>query len=141
MMQPGVYLRSTGCIVLRRDFGKASLGVIGSTVLGNSTRCAEVGSRSGFPKPTGLTNYVGKFVVDTKYGDIPEHVIEGRADFGKGRPANPMTFEEAATNFKRCAEFAEWPKAKTEKIIEFAKGLDSALDVRALSPLLSARKE
>jgi len=68
-------------------------------------------------------------------------VIEGRADFGKGSPANPMTFEEAATKFKRCAEFAEWPKAKTEKIIEFVKALDSAPDVRTLSPLLSARKE
>src|SRR5712664_3814134 len=68
-------------------------------------------------------------------------VIEGRTDFGKGSPANPMTFEEAATKFKRCAEFAEWPKAKTEKIIEFVKALDSAPDVRTLSPLLSARKE
>jgi len=68
-------------------------------------------------------------------------VIEGRADFGKGSPVNPMTFEEAATKFKGCAEFAEWPKAKTEKIIEFVKALDSALDVRALSPLLSLGKE
>jgi hypothetical protein len=68
-------------------------------------------------------------------------VIEGRADFGKGSPVNPMTFEEAATKFKGCAEFAEWPKAKTGKIIEFVKALDSALDVRALSPLLSSGKE
>jgi 2-methylcitrate dehydratase PrpD len=68
-------------------------------------------------------------------------VIEGRADFGKGSPANPMTFEEAATKFKGCAEFAEWPRAKTEKIIEFVKALDSAPDVRALSPFLSAERE
>ena len=52
-----------------------------------------------------------------------------------------MTFEEAATKFKGCAEFAEWPKAKTQKIIEFVKALDSASDVRALSPLLAAGKE
>ncbi len=65
-------------------------------------------------------------------------VIAGRADFGKGSPANPMTFEEAAQKFRGCAEFAGWPKAKTEKIVAFINGLDSAPDVSTLSPLLSA---
>jgi 2-methylcitrate dehydratase PrpD len=65
-------------------------------------------------------------------------VITGRADFGKGSPANPMTFDEAAAKFRGCAEFAEWPKAKTEPIIAFTKSLETASDVSALSPLLSA---
>ena len=64
--------------------------------------------------------------------------VTGRADFGKGSPANPMSFDEAATKFRGCAEFAEWPKAKTEEIIAFTKALDTAPDVSALSPLLSA---
>jgi 2-methylcitrate dehydratase PrpD len=68
-------------------------------------------------------------------------VIAGRADFAKGSPANPMTFEEAATKFRGCAEYADWPKVKTEKIIEFVKALDSAPEMSALSPLLSADKE
>jgi 2-methylcitrate dehydratase PrpD len=67
--------------------------------------------------------------------------IAGRADFGKGSPANPMTFEEAATKFRGCAEYANWPKVKTDRIIAFVRALDSAPDVRALSPLLSAEKE
>ena len=67
--------------------------------------------------------------------------IAGRADFGKGSPANPMTFEEAAAKFRGCAEYADWPKAKTERIIAFVKALDSAPDVRTLSPLLSAERE
>ncbi|MCU1271567.1 MAG: MmgE/PrpD family protein [Acidobacteriaceae bacterium] len=67
-------------------------------------------------------------------------VITGRADFAKGSPADPMTFEEAATKFRGCAEYAEWPKAKAEKIIAFVRALDSASDVSALSPLLSAEK-
>ena len=64
--------------------------------------------------------------------------ISGRADFGKGSPANPMSFDEAATKFRGCAEFAEWPKAKTEQIIAFTKSLEAATDISALSPLLSA---
>jgi len=67
-------------------------------------------------------------------------VIAGRADFGTGSPANPMTFDEAAEKFRGCAEFAGWPRVKTEKIVAFVKGLDSAPDVSALSPLLSAEE-
>src|SRR5712671_5582578 len=67
-------------------------------------------------------------------------VITGRADFGKGSPANPMSFDEAATKFRGCAEFAEWPAAKTEKIIAFTKDLESVPDMSALSSLLSAER-
>src|SRR3989449_9706444 len=66
--------------------------------------------------------------------------ITGRADFAKGSPANPMSFDEAASKFRGCAEYANWPKLKTEKIIAFVKTLDSAPDVSALTPLLSAEK-
>jgi len=65
-------------------------------------------------------------------------VIIGRADFAKGSPANPMSFDETATKFRGCAEFAEWPKHKTEKVITFVKALEAATDVATLSPLLSA---
>jgi len=67
-------------------------------------------------------------------------VIAGRADLGKGSPADPMTLEEAAWKFRGCAEYAEWPKAKTEKIIDGVKALESVSDVRTLSPLLSLEK-
>jgi 2-methylcitrate dehydratase PrpD len=67
-------------------------------------------------------------------------VITGRAEFAKGSPANPMTFEETAAKFRGCADFAEWPAAKTDKIIAFVKALDTAPDVSALLPLLSAEK-
>jgi 2-methylcitrate dehydratase PrpD len=67
-------------------------------------------------------------------------IITGRAEFAKGSPANPMSFDEAAAKFRGCADFAEWPKEKTEKLIIYVKELDSARDVSALSPLLSAEK-
>ena len=65
-------------------------------------------------------------------------VIAGQAAFGKGSPANPMSFDEASEKFRGCAEFAEWPQAKTEKIIAFVKALETAPDMSALSPLLSS---
>ncbi len=67
-------------------------------------------------------------------------IITGRADFAKGSPTDPMTFDEAAIKFRGCAEYAKWPKTKAEKIIAFVSALDSAPDVSALSPLLSAEK-
>jgi len=67
-------------------------------------------------------------------------VITGRADFAKGSPADPMTFEEAATKFRGCADYAEWPKSKAEKTIAFVRTLDSAPNVSALLPLLSSEK-
>ena len=67
-------------------------------------------------------------------------IISGRADFGKGSPADPMTFEEAALKFRGCAEYAEWPNAKTEKVIGFVKTLESLSDVSVLLPLLSLEK-
>src|SRR5882762_2434367 len=60
----------------RRDFGKASLGVIASTVFVNSAKGAEIVARSDFPKAPGVTDYVGRFVTTTRYEDIPGEVIE-----------------------------------------------------------------
>jgi hypothetical protein len=66
--------------------------------------------------------------------------ISGRAEFAKGSPSNPMSFDEAAAKFRGCAEFAEWSKDKAEKLIIYAQTLDSARDVSTLAPLLSAEK-
>jgi 2-methylcitrate dehydratase PrpD len=66
-------------------------------------------------------------------------VITGQAAFGKGSPANPMTFDEAAAKFRGCAEYADWPQDKAEKIIAFVRTLETAIDMTLLSPLLSAK--
>lgn len=86
--------------------------------------------RAGYDKMTSLLK------IHLKDG----RVIAGRADFGKGSPSDPMTFEEAAMKFRGCAEYAEWPRAKAEKIIDFVKTLETVPDVSALSPLLSLEK-
>src|ERR1700737_1112433 len=62
-------------------------------------------------------------------------VIMGRADFAKGSPANPMTFEEASTKFRGCAEYAGCSRSKAEKMISLVRTLDSVPDVDVLAPL------
>ncbi len=64
-------------------------------------------------------------------------VIPGRADFAKGSPANPMSFEEVADKFRGCAEFAKWPKEKAQGVIDFVKKLETASDMGQLTPLLT----
>lgn len=64
--------------------------------------------------------------------------ISGRADFGKGSPANPMSYDEVADKFRGCAEFARWPKSKTEKIVETVRALESLDSARTLTALLAA---
>jgi 2-methylcitrate dehydratase PrpD len=65
-------------------------------------------------------------------------VIRGRADFGKGSPANPMSYDEVADKFRLCAEYANWPREKTEKIVAFVRAMEDAPEMRALAALISA---
>ena len=64
-------------------------------------------------------------------------VISGRADFGKGSPANPMSYDEVADKFRGCAEFAKWDQGKTEQIIETVRTLEQLESVRELTSLLA----
>ena len=64
-------------------------------------------------------------------------VISGRADFGKGSPANPMSYDEVADKFLGCASFAEWPTSKARQVIEAVRRFEDVPDVRTLTALLS----
>jgi len=64
--------------------------------------------------------------------------ISGRADFGKGSPANPMTYDEVAAKFLDCAAFAKWPAAKAKAIVEMVGRLEATPDARALAALCAA---
>src|SRR6266850_161801 len=64
--------------------------------------------------------------------------ISGRADFAKGHPANPMSYEEEADKFRGCAEFAKWPSAKTEAVIQIVRTLDKAPAISRISAALTS---
>jgi 2-methylcitrate dehydratase PrpD len=62
-------------------------------------------------------------------------VISGRADFGKGSPSNPMSYDEVAEKFQGCAHFAQWPTDRARKIIEMVRNLETVQDMRTLTEL------
>ena len=63
--------------------------------------------------------------------------ISGRADFGKGSPTDPMSYDEVAEKFRGCAAFAEWPTSKANQVIDMVRKLEDVSDVRTLTALLS----
>jgi 2-methylcitrate dehydratase PrpD len=63
--------------------------------------------------------------------------ISGRADFGKGSPADPMSYDEVAEKFHGCAAFAEWPSSKATQVVEMVRKLETLADVRMLTALCS----
>ena len=64
--------------------------------------------------------------------------ISGRADFGKGSPAHPMSFDEVAGKFHECAEFAGWDKAKAGEVVSLVRDLET---LPSLDRLLGALRK
>ena len=72
-------------------------------------------------------------IIDIRLKD--GRTISGRADVAKGNPANPMSYEEVATKFLDCADFAKWPAARGRAIVEMVRRIENVADVRALTAL------
>ena len=68
-------------------------------------------------------------------------VIKGRADFGKGSPANPMTDAELSDKFRQCASWGRLKKDAIEEVLRLAWKLDELGDVRDLTRLLRISAE
>lgn len=64
--------------------------------------------------------------------------ISGRADFGKGSPQIPMSYDDVADKFRDCADFAKWPEAKARAIVETVRRLETIPDVRQLAAFCAA---
>lgn len=79
--------------------------------------------QAGFDKMTSILK------INMKDG----RVFTGRAQFAKGSPANPMSYDEVADKFRGCASFAKWPQEKAEAMIELVKTLESNGDVSRLA--------
>jgi 2-methylcitrate dehydratase PrpD len=63
-------------------------------------------------------------------------LVSGRADFGKGSPANPMTDDELAEKFRQCASWGGLDKARTEEVLKLTWKIEELEDVNELTMLL-----
>ncbi|HUK14967.1 MAG TPA: MmgE/PrpD family protein [Bryobacteraceae bacterium] len=64
--------------------------------------------------------------------------VSGRADFGKGSPADPMTYDEVAEKFLDAASYARWPSRKAAGIVDLVRKLEDLPDVRMLTELCAS---
>jgi 2-methylcitrate dehydratase PrpD len=86
-----------------------------------------VAERAGFDKMTSIIK------IHLKDG----RVISGEAQFAKGSPANPMSYDEVADKLRGNAEYAKWPRQKAEAIITIVRSLEHAPDMSGLVAALS----
>ena len=63
-------------------------------------------------------------------------VIRGRADFGKGSPANPMTDEELSEKFRQCAAWGGLSRDQTQVVLDLVWKIETLGDVNQLTQLL-----
>jgi 2-methylcitrate dehydratase PrpD len=64
--------------------------------------------------------------------------VSGRADFGKGSPAMPMSYDEVAAKFRENAEFAKFPKRRADEVVAMVRELESLPAVSKLMDTLAA---
>jgi 2-methylcitrate dehydratase PrpD len=67
--------------------------------------------------------------------------IGGRADFGKGSPANPMSDEEVAAKFRECSEWGKLPKASAARVVDMVFNLEKLKNIRELMKLLAIKEK
>ncbi len=64
--------------------------------------------------------------------------VSGRADFGKGSPAHPLSDDELAAKFRECAAWGKLPAAHAEKILDLVLDLEKLKNIQSLTRLLGA---
>jgi 2-methylcitrate dehydratase PrpD len=63
-------------------------------------------------------------------------LITGRADFGKGSPANPMSDAELSDKFRQCAEWGQLKGDRIEAVLDLLWNIEKLKDVNELTRLL-----
>lgn len=67
-------------------------------------------------------------------------LVKGRADFGKGSPANPMSDEELSEKFRQCAAWGGLDRERTKAVLDLVWRIEELSDVTELTRLLARRR-
>ena len=74
-------------------------------------------------------------IIDIKMAD--GRTISGRADFGKGSPADPMSYDDVADKFLQNTDFAKFPRLKAENVIALVKNFENISSIDQLTKQLT----
>ncbi len=125
------------CMAILLLDGKAGLTQFTDAVVNRPDVQAMIGRVRFYVDPEAEAAGFDKMTTIIKIHLKNGRLINGRADFGKGSPANPMSYEEVAEKFYGCADFAGWPADKAKQIVETVATLESEPDMRRLTALFT----
>lgn len=74
-------------------------------------------------------------IIDVTLND--GRVVHGEADFGKGSPANPMSYEEVADKFRDNAAHARLARAAADEVVSLVRDLESQPSLERLMALVA----
>jgi 2-methylcitrate dehydratase PrpD len=63
--------------------------------------------------------------------------VSGKADFGKGSPAMPMTYDDVAAKFRENAQFAKFPAKQAEEVVAMVRELETLPSIALLTAALA----
>jgi 2-methylcitrate dehydratase PrpD len=86
----------------------------------------EEAERAGYHKMT--------TIIDIELSDGRK--ISGRADFGKGSPAEPMSYDEVADKFHECAAFAGFPRDRADTVVAMVRDFETLPSIARLTAVL-----
>lgn len=124
------------CVAVLLLEHKAGLGEFTDATVGRSDVQAMIRKVNFYVDPDADRAGYDKISSVVQIHLIGGRIIKGQVDYAKGSPANPMTFEDVATKFRGCAEYARWPESKTERIIAVVKDFENVSDTDTLLDLL-----
>jgi len=63
--------------------------------------------------------------------------ISGMADFGRGSPDQPMSYDDVAEKFRECAEYSGWDRGRAEDVVGMVRDLEDIGPVSRLTAALA----
>jgi len=73
-------------------------------------------------------------IIDIRLKD--GRTISGQADYGKGSPQDPVTFDDVVEKFQGCADYAQFPSKTAAQVVASVRDLEGVEDVGVLIRLL-----
>jgi len=74
-------------------------------------------------------------IIDIKMAD--GRTVSGRADFGRGSPADPMSYDDVAEKFLQNTDFAKFPKRKADNVIALVRNFETISNIDQLAKQLT----